>query len=176
VQCGQLTSREKYFLAAADQPSGPRASRLAQVIKAKYDAGLLKPYDYIKGYERMNKWMDSGRAAPKADSIQGSAPSSPQIRASGRARLVGMSIISLDISCDNGRQRTNRKYSDWFCTDCSACPGFYVRCEHFARIAQTDIDRLERIQTKVPANREDVDGCGFGVCGRSDGALDARVR
>jgi hypothetical protein len=63
------------------------------VIKAKYDAGLLKPYDYIKGYERMNKWMDSGRAAPKADSIQGSAPSSPQKGAAafGRARLVGAS-------------------------------------------------------------------------------------
>ena len=35
-------------MAAADQPNGPRASRLAQVIKAKYDAGLLRPYDYIK--------------------------------------------------------------------------------------------------------------------------------
>jgi hypothetical protein len=86
----QLIHSEKYFLAAADQPTGPRASRLAQVIKAKYDAGLLKPYDYIKGYERMNKWMDSGRAAPKADSIQGSAPSSPQKGNSawGRARFV----------------------------------------------------------------------------------------
>jgi hypothetical protein len=69
---------EKYFLAAADQPSGPRASRLAQVIKAKYDAGLLKPYDYVKGYERIARWMDSGRAAPKADSMAGSVPSSPQ--------------------------------------------------------------------------------------------------
>lgn len=38
---------------------------MAQVIKAKYEAGLLKPYDYIKGYERMNRWMDSGRAAPQ---------------------------------------------------------------------------------------------------------------
>jgi hypothetical protein len=69
---------ERYFLAAADQPSGPRSSRLAQVIKAKYDAGLLKPYDYIRGYERMNKWMESGRAAPRADSVSESAPSSPQ--------------------------------------------------------------------------------------------------
>ncbi len=48
------------------------------MIKAKYDAGLLKPYDYIKGYERMNKWMDSGRAAPRADSASESNPSSPQ--------------------------------------------------------------------------------------------------
>lgn len=102
---GELTFREKYFLAAADQPSGPRASRLAQVIKAKYDAGLLKPYDYIKGYERMNKWMDSGRAAPKADSIQGSAPSSPQRGAFGRARLVGMCLICSGVPRSSERAR-----------------------------------------------------------------------
>ncbi|WOO85521.1 Regulator of drug sensitivity 2 [Vanrija pseudolonga] len=54
---------EQYLLAAADQPDGTRAARLTQVIRAKYEAGLLKPYDYIKGYERMNRWMDSGRAA-----------------------------------------------------------------------------------------------------------------
>jgi len=78
LKCRSEIRSERYFLAAADQPSGPRASRLAQVIKAKYDAGLLKPYDYVKGYERMNKWMDSGRAAPKADSVSASAPGSPQ--------------------------------------------------------------------------------------------------
>ncbi|CAD6581228.1 MAG: hypothetical protein TREMPRED_002944 [Tremellales sp. Tagirdzhanova-0007] len=86
---------ERYFLAAADQPSGPRASRLAQVIKAKYDAGLLKPYDYIKGYERMNKWMESGRAAPKADSPSESTPSSPQKGAvqSGRSRMLSATPV-----------------------------------------------------------------------------------
>jgi hypothetical protein len=60
---------------------------LAQVIKAKYDAGLLKPYDYIKGYERMNKWMDSGRAAPRQESVSGSAPSSP-IKGGRKSRMV----------------------------------------------------------------------------------------
>ena len=69
--------RERYFLAAADQPSGPRSSRLSQVIKAKYDAGLLRPYDYVKGYERMKEWMDSGRAAPRVESAAPSAPGSP---------------------------------------------------------------------------------------------------
>ncbi|EIW69338.1 hypothetical protein TREMEDRAFT_30910, partial [Tremella mesenterica DSM 1558] len=58
------TESEEYLLAAADQPSGPRAARLAQVIKAKYDAGLLKPYDYVKGYERMNKWMETSTPVP----------------------------------------------------------------------------------------------------------------
>ena len=87
-KCTNVADRsERYFLAAANQPAGPRASRLAQVIKAKYDAGLLRPYDYVKGYERMNKWMDSGRAAPKQDSAQGSVPSSPN--RSSRPRMQG---------------------------------------------------------------------------------------
>ncbi|WVQ71778.1 hypothetical protein IAR50_001319 [Cryptococcus sp. DSM 104548] len=75
----EMSRVDKYLMAAADQPNGTRASRLAQVIKAKYDAGLLKPYDYVKGYERMNKWMESGRAAPKMESRAGSEmPGSPQ--------------------------------------------------------------------------------------------------
>ncbi|BEI91661.1 uncharacterized protein CcaverHIS019_0404810 [Cutaneotrichosporon cavernicola] len=76
---------EQYLLAAADQPNGSRASRLTQVIRAKYEAGLLKPYDYIKGYERMNRWMDSGRAGAR----EGSRASSPTKGHNGeRKRLV----------------------------------------------------------------------------------------
>ncbi|WWD16065.1 hypothetical protein CI109_100490 [Kwoniella shandongensis] len=79
-------------MAAADQPNGPRASRLAQVIKAKYDAGLLKPYDYVKGYERMNKWMESGRAAPKMDSRQVSPINSPSRGPIGRNGRLSFSV------------------------------------------------------------------------------------
>jgi hypothetical protein len=96
-----IARREKYFLAAADQPSGPRASRLAQVIKAKYDAGLLKPYDYVKGYERIARWMDSGRAAPKADSLAGSVPNSPQKGANKNGR---MAMTCEQLSCRVSRR------------------------------------------------------------------------
>ncbi|WRT67288.1 uncharacterized protein IL334_004255 [Kwoniella shivajii] len=82
---------DKFMMAAADQPDGTRAARLAQVIKAKYDAGLLKPYDYVKGYERMNKWMESGRAAPRIESRAGSETDSPI----GLSRNGGLSITSM---------------------------------------------------------------------------------
>ncbi|WWC89876.1 uncharacterized protein L201_004804 [Kwoniella dendrophila CBS 6074] len=81
---------DKFMMAAADQPNGTRAARLAQVIKAKYDAGLLKPYDYVKGYERMNKWMESGRAAPKMESRAGSETDSPSgigVNRNGNSRM-----------------------------------------------------------------------------------------
>lgn len=86
-------------MAAADQPNGTRASRLAQVIKAKYDAGLLKPYDYVKGYERMNKWMESGRAAPKMDSRAGSeAPEESPQRSTAAMRNGRLSITRAFLS------------------------------------------------------------------------------
>lgn len=50
---------EKFLLTAADQEPGTRNDRLNRVIRSKYEAGLLKPYNYVKGYARLSRWMDS---------------------------------------------------------------------------------------------------------------------
>ena len=50
--------KERFFLTAADQASGSRDERLNRVIRSKYEAGLLKPYNYVKGYARLSRWMD----------------------------------------------------------------------------------------------------------------------
>ncbi|KAJ3937185.1 MAG: hypothetical protein NXY57DRAFT_733787 [Lentinula lateritia] len=52
------TKTEKFLLTAADQESGSRDERLSWVIRSKYEAGLLKPYNYVKGYARLSRWMD----------------------------------------------------------------------------------------------------------------------
>jgi len=52
------TKTEKFLLTAADQESGSRDERLSRVIRSKYEAGLLKPYNYVKGYARLSRWMD----------------------------------------------------------------------------------------------------------------------
>ena len=49
---------EMFLLTAADQESGTRHERLNRVIRSKYEAGLLKPYNYVKGYARLSRWMD----------------------------------------------------------------------------------------------------------------------
>ena len=53
------TKTERFFLTAADQESGTRDERLNRVIRSKYEAGLLKPYNYDRGYARLSRWMDS---------------------------------------------------------------------------------------------------------------------
>ncbi|KAL2135926.1 hypothetical protein VTI74DRAFT_6309 [Chaetomium olivicolor] len=48
-----------YYLQAAD-PSGNAGpeERMRQVLQAKYEAGLLKPFNYIKGYTRLQNYLD----------------------------------------------------------------------------------------------------------------------
>lgn len=52
-------AKEKYYMTAAD-PSGtdPPEERMDKVLRAKYDAGLLKPFNYVKGYARLQQYMD----------------------------------------------------------------------------------------------------------------------
>ena len=38
--------------------SGTGREDLARVIHAKYEAGLLKPFNYVNGYARLSRWMD----------------------------------------------------------------------------------------------------------------------
>ncbi|KAJ1325116.1 RNA polymerase II-specific transcription factor-like protein [Microdochium nivale] len=56
----------EFYLQAAD-PSGNDTpeERMQRVLKAKYDAGMLKPFNYIKGYARLGKYMD-GHIAPSS--------------------------------------------------------------------------------------------------------------
>lgn len=52
-------AREQYYMTAAD-PAGsePPEERLKKLLRAKYDAGLLKPFNYVKGYARLNSYME----------------------------------------------------------------------------------------------------------------------
>jgi hypothetical protein len=56
---GNDKARETYYMTAAD-PSGtdPPEERMNKLLKAKYDAGLLKPFNYVKGYARLNQYIE----------------------------------------------------------------------------------------------------------------------
>ena len=51
-------SRNKFYMTAAD-PAGLSSAedRLHKLLQAKYDAGMLKPFNYVKGYARLNSYM-----------------------------------------------------------------------------------------------------------------------
>ncbi|EMR66592.1 putative transcriptional regulator protein [Eutypa lata UCREL1] len=60
----------EFYLQAAD-PSGNDTpeERMQRVLKAKYDAGMLKPFNYIKGYARLGTYMDGHMASASKQKI-----------------------------------------------------------------------------------------------------------
>lgn len=52
-------AREIYYMTAAD-PSGmdPPEERMNKLLKAKYEAGMLRPFNYVKGYAKLNQYME----------------------------------------------------------------------------------------------------------------------
>ncbi|KAF9871180.1 putative transcriptional regulator [Colletotrichum karsti] len=63
---GDKDKAREYYLQAAD-PSGNDTpeERMDRVLKAKYEAGLLKPFNYVKGYARLGTYLD-GHIAPSS--------------------------------------------------------------------------------------------------------------
>jgi len=49
---------EQFILKAADPPHKTSAERLAAFLNAKYEAGLLKPFNHVNGYTRLYKYME----------------------------------------------------------------------------------------------------------------------
>ncbi len=65
-----IDKAREYYLQAAD-PSGNDTpeERMQRVLKAKYDAGLLKPFNYVKGYARLSAYLDTHVAASSKQKI-----------------------------------------------------------------------------------------------------------
>jgi hypothetical protein len=60
----------EYYLQAAD-PSGNDTpeERMQRLLRAKYDAGLLKPFNYIKGYAQLSTYLDGHVAAASKQKV-----------------------------------------------------------------------------------------------------------
>ncbi|KAH7320882.1 meiosis protein SPO22/ZIP4 like-domain-containing protein [Stachybotrys elegans] len=86
-------TREYYYLQAAD-PSGNDTpeERMDRVLTAKYEAGLLKPFNYINGYARLGKYLD-GHIAPS--SKQKILRTINQFRPKFREKAQGLTDIQL---------------------------------------------------------------------------------
>lgn len=64
-------ARETYYMTAAD-PAGSDTpeERMDKLLQAKYDAGMLKPFNYVKGYARLNGYMDKHMHTKNRQKIQ----------------------------------------------------------------------------------------------------------
>ncbi|RPA87004.1 hypothetical protein BJ508DRAFT_94603 [Ascobolus immersus RN42] len=51
-------SKENYYLIAADPSKDIPEERMKQVLEAKQRAGMLQPFNYVKGYTRLHQFME----------------------------------------------------------------------------------------------------------------------
>ncbi|MCJ1312330.1 hypothetical protein MMC25_006004 [Agyrium rufum] len=63
-------ARETYYFTAAD-PSGSDTPevRMRKLLDAKVEAGMLRPFNYVKGYARLNHYMDQHMKAHSRQKI-----------------------------------------------------------------------------------------------------------
>ncbi|KAG1834965.1 hypothetical protein DFJ58DRAFT_211247 [Suillus subalutaceus] len=59
------TKIEKFLLTAADQESGARDEWLSRVIRSKYEAGLLKPYETRSAWRMFERMRNVSSKLPK---------------------------------------------------------------------------------------------------------------
>lgn len=61
---GEKATQDQFYLIAADPHDGKVEDKLNEVINAKYEAGILKPYNYVNGYARLQRYMDQQYVTP----------------------------------------------------------------------------------------------------------------
>ena len=86
-------AKEKYFMEAAD-PAGSDTpeERMNKLLKAKYDAGLLKPFNYVNGYVRLQQWMEKNLHPSSREKIMRQFNS---FRPNFRARIQQLNDLEL---------------------------------------------------------------------------------
>lgn len=87
-----VNKTERFLLTAADQKDGSRSDRLARVIHAKFEAGLLRPYNHVAGYTRLMKWMADNMSA---NSRQRTLHTLSEFRPTFRAIASGLTDLDL---------------------------------------------------------------------------------
>ncbi|GAA6037953.1 hypothetical protein JCM8097_009506 [Rhodosporidiobolus ruineniae] len=87
-----INKTERFLLTAADQKDGSRSDRLARVIHAKFEAGLLRPYNHVAGYTRLMKWMSANMSA---SSRQRTLHTLSEFRPTFRAIASGLTDLDL---------------------------------------------------------------------------------
>ncbi|CAI6098659.1 unnamed protein product [Clonostachys chloroleuca] len=92
MQMGKDKTGEYYLQAADPSGSDNPEERMLRVLKAKYDAGLLKPFNYINGYARLGKYLDGHIAASSKQKILRTIN---QFRPKFREKAQGLTDIQL---------------------------------------------------------------------------------
>ncbi|KAF8607101.1 hypothetical protein BDV93DRAFT_520012 [Ceratobasidium sp. AG-I] len=138
------TKTEKFLLTAADQEPGTRDERLARVIHAKYEAGLLRPYNYVKGYARLSRWMDHNMSQEsKKQILQPLSVLRPKFRAIAQS-LTDIDLVFIEEAFERLLLDYDRVFSAMGIPAClwRRTGEIYKGNREFAELVGVDVGRL----------------------------------
>ncbi|KAG8715927.1 hypothetical protein FRC08_010011 [Ceratobasidium sp. 394] len=138
------TKTERFLLTAADQEPGTRDERLARVIHAKYEAGLLRPYNYVKGYARLSRWMDHNMSnESKKQILQPLSVLRPKFRAIAQS-LTDIDLVFIEEAFERLLLDYDRVFSAMGIPAClwRRTGEIYKGNREFAELVGVDVSRL----------------------------------
>lgn len=142
-----------FYLQAADPAGDDKPElRMQRVMKAKYDAGLLRPFNYIKGYARLGQYMDSHISASSKQKILRQLD---RFRPKFREKVQGLTDIEL-VLVEMWLEKTLMEYDRVFAAMampacCWRRTGEIVRGnKEMAELIHVPVDRLRDVGFKPP--------------------------
>ncbi|KAG8698787.1 hypothetical protein FRC11_014159, partial [Ceratobasidium sp. 423] len=145
------TKQERFLLTAADQEPGTRDERLARVIHAKYEAGLLRPYNYVKGYARLSRWMDHNVSQEsKKQILQPLSVLRPKFRAIAQS-LTDIDLVFIEEAFERLLLDYDRVFSAMGIPAClwRRTGEIYKGNREFAELVGVDVGRLRDLTAHV---------------------------
>lgn len=105
-------AKEIYFMTAADPASTDTPEeRMIKLQNAKYEAGLLKPFNYVNGYKRLMDWMESNvKPASREEILQRLNTFRPKFRERVQG-LTDMELVKVEIAFERKLMEYDRVFA-----------------------------------------------------------------
>lgn len=141
-------AKAAYYMTAAD-PAGtdPPGVRMDKLLKAKFDAGLLKPFNYIKGYARLQQYMDSHmQAASKQKILRQLDRFRPKFR-ERMHRLTDVELVRVEMWFERSLMEYDRIFASMAIPACCwrRTGEIFRGNREMAELIQVDIDSLRDV-------------------------------
>lgn len=151
--------RHEYYLQAADPSGNANATpeeRMQRLLKAKYDAGLLKPFNYIKGYSRLGAYLDRNISpSSKQKILRTLGQFRPKFRERASA-LTDMELVIVEMWFEKQLMEYDRVFASMAVPSClwRRTGEIFRGNKEMAELIGVPVERLRNVS--CPGNRTQV--------------------
>lgn len=147
-------AQEKYYFTAADPATSDfPEQRMSKLLKAKYEAGMLKPFNYVNGYARLNRYIENNlhqrsrqRILRQLDGFR------PNFRKRMQS-LTDMELVMVEMSFERELMEYERIFASMAVPACCwrRTGEVFRGNKEMAEVIHVDIDKLREVYKHPPA-------------------------